>query len=69
MATIPTADELRRKAEQTRAEAQELQVPDIRTKMLEIAAEYERLARRAEEFEERARIGASNDQLLTRWHS
>jgi hypothetical protein len=54
MAAIPTADEHRRKAEETRPDPAGFKTPDIRAKMLEIAAQYERLARRAEEFSERA---------------
>ena len=64
MATIPTVEELGRKAEQARQDADEFQTPVLRAKMFESAAEYERLAKRAEEFEEGARIGASNEAIL-----
>jgi hypothetical protein len=67
MATIPTAEDLRRKAAQSREEAQRSTHPDTRAHMLEVAVEYERLAKRAEEFEERARIGASNEAAMKNW--
>jgi hypothetical protein len=68
MATIPTTEELIRKAEETREQARLFTHPEIRAHMLEIAAEYERLAKRAEDFKERARIGASNDNSLKDWY-
>ena len=68
MATIPAAEELRRKAEATREAADLFTHPDTRAKMSEIAAEYEQLAKRAEEFDERTRLGARCDDILNNWH-
>lgn len=56
MAKIPTAEELRQKAEDTRAEAEQFKHPDFQAHMLKIAAEYERLAKRADEAKERERL-------------
>ena len=67
MANIPIADELRRKAQDCRQEAQGFQSIDIRASMLEVAAEYDRLAIRAEEAEERKRLGVSNETALKNW--
>ena len=66
-AKIYTTEELRRNAEETRAEAARFTQPDLRAKMLEIAAEYDRLAKRAEEAEENERIGASLAPALNNW--
>jgi hypothetical protein len=67
MTNIPTSSELRRKAQDCRTEAHAFQTADIKANMLEIAAEYDRLAIRADEAEERQRLGASNAAGLTNW--
>ena len=67
MVNIPTLEELHRKAAKTRDEAKLFTHPDFRAGMLEVAAEYERLAKRAEDFEERARISASNEGAMKNW--
>lgn len=67
MANIPTADELRRKAEECRAQALGFQIPESKAHLLEIAAEYERLAIRAEMDAERQRMGANNEAALMKW--
>ena len=67
MANIPNIHELRRKAEETRAEAETFATRELRTQMMVVAAEYERLAIRAEEYEERARLGITTPHLLENW--
>ena len=67
MSSIPNARELRRKAEETRGEAATFTILELRASMTEVAAEYERLAGRAEDFEERARLGVANPHALERW--
>ena len=67
MVTVPTPEELRHKAEECREDALMVQTPDLRIQLLQIADEYERLAKRAEQFEECAQIGASNDEALKKW--
>ena len=70
MVAIPTVEELKRKAEECRADAEEVQHPDFRANMLQIAAEYERLVKRAAEYEERQRVGANTvvtEQLIKNW--
>ena len=51
--TIPTIEELQAKANDCREEARSFQNPAIRENLLAIALEYDRLARRAEEYEAR----------------
>ena len=68
-ANIPTVEELRRKAETTRAEADRFTQADLRAYMIAIAEEYERLAKRAEDAEERVRVGASNEASLVKWYN
>ena len=67
MSSIPSAGELRRKAAETRGEAEAFTTSELRANMIEVAAEYERLAERAEEFEERARLGVANPNALEDW--
>ena len=67
MTMVRTIEEFRQKAQECRAEAETLENPEIRAAMFEIAAEYERLAVRAEAFEERHRLGVSNHASLINW--
>jgi hypothetical protein len=69
VANIPTTDELRRKAEECRAQAQGFRTPESKAHLLDIAAEYERLALRAEAAAERERLGVSNEAALTNWYT
>jgi len=66
MVNIPTPDELRKGAE-ARDEARLFTNPDVRGGMPAVATEYERLAKRAEEFDGRARVGADNDRAMENW--
>ena len=66
----PTVVELRQKAQQCRIEAESYTIPDLRAQLLEIASEYDRLATRGEQFEERARLpklSPMNTVALTNW--
>jgi len=67
---LPSRDDLRRKAQQCRSEAEGRTIPDLRAHLLEIAAEYERLAVRGAQFEERSRLPTANPMnaiALTQW--
>lgn len=54
MPNVATAEELRRKAEECRTDAHQFIVPETKAHMLATAAEYERLAMRAAQFEQRS---------------
>jgi hypothetical protein len=51
---ISTAEELKQKAAQTRADAKNFRTAEAQAKMLEIASEYERLALRADQLEDQS---------------
>jgi hypothetical protein len=51
MTVLPTAEKLRTKARECRAEAEKFQNPEIRKHRFEIADVYERMARAAEAHE------------------
>jgi hypothetical protein len=67
MAGLPSAEEQRRKAEECREEAAQYTVSKMRAQMLATAVDYEQLAQRASEFDQRTRVGANNDRALTNW--
>jgi len=67
MARVPTIEELRQKADEARADAEHSSHPDLRNQLLAIAAEYERLAKRAEEVEERTQLRVSIEAHLSSW--
>jgi hypothetical protein len=50
MAMVSMSAELRRRAEQVRSEAERIDVSKVRAEMLEIAAKFELLAKRAEKL-------------------
>ena len=52
MAMISMTEELRRRAVQIRSDAEQIDEPNVRAKMLEIAAEFELLAKRADHLME-----------------
>jgi len=52
MAMTSMTEELKRKAAQIRFDAERIDAPEVRAKMLEIAAEFELLAKRAEQLSE-----------------
>jgi hypothetical protein len=62
MAIISMPEALRRKAERTRSEAERNDAPEVRIKMLEIAAEFELLAELAEQLSEE--IGRTSARRL-----
>jgi hypothetical protein len=68
--SIPTPEDLRRKAQECRDDAESYSNAELRAQLLAIAGEYDRLARRAEEFEMRA-VGSVphplNGRALTHW--
>lgn len=68
----PTVEEFRQKAQQCRAEAESYTVRESRALLLEIAHEYDRLAARGEQFEERARLpnpSPMNATALSQWYA
>jgi hypothetical protein len=68
----PTVEELRQKAQRCRDDAESCAIPELRANMFEIANEYDRLAIRGEQFEERSRLPAANPMnaiALTRWYA
>ena len=67
MSGVPTPEELRYKAVETRAEAEAFATQELRMQMFKIAAEYERLATRAEEYGERARRGLATPHVIENW--
>ena len=69
---LPTSHDLRRKAQQCRADAEGFTIPELREHLLEIAGEYERLAVRGEQFEARSRLPNPNQMnaiALAHWYA
>jgi len=69
---IQTVEDLRQKAQQCRADAASFTVPELRAYLLKIASEYDRLAARGEQFEERARLpkpSPMNTIALSQWYA
>jgi len=65
----PTIEELRGKAKQCQADAERSTIPELRANLLKIAAEYERLALRGEQFKAHSQNPAGRMIALNRWYS